>query len=216
MFTHHIWANAFRMLAHNLAQTIPYSVRLFRGHASEQARTLNPTLGSRVFRHQPRSQSFRVRTSGEKRKPSSGPGHVIWAYLTATRQGVAKYSNWNIQVFEINKQPKHFSINRYYLCTAKFGTNQLKSLKTPSMFSKIYRYLWRFSIIVTGKAKCTTVSQHNFQAAYRLVSTPTHHSLCFILSYNRNFQVFGVFWNCKIRCRDKRILKSCADKWDYT
>ena len=43
-------------------------------------------------------------------------------------------------------------LNRYYLCVAKFGTNQLKSLKTPSMtmFSKIYRYFWRFS--TTGKA----------------------------------------------------------------
>jgi hypothetical protein len=66
-------------------------------------------------------------------------GHVIWAYLTATRQGVAKYSNWNIQVFETNKHPKHFSIERYYLCIAKFGTNQLKSLKTAPVFSKIYR-----------------------------------------------------------------------------
>ena len=34
------------------------------------------------------------------------------------------------------------------------------------------------------------------------------HNLCFILSYSRNFQVFGVFWNvCKTRWRDE----SCRD-----
>ena len=117
------------------------------------------------YLHQLRSQGFRVRTSEEKRKPWSGPvtwhGHV-WQLLVKEWRHIFY---WKIQVFETNKQPKHFSIDRYYLWKAKFGTNQLKSLKTPSMFSKIYGYFWRFSTTVTGKvAKCTTVSQHDFQS----------------------------------------------------
>ena len=39
------------------------------------------------------------------------------------------------QVFETNKK---LSIDRYYLCVARFGTNQLKSLTTASMFCKIF------------------------------------------------------------------------------
>ena len=49
---------------------------------------------------------------------------------------------------QINSQKTSQSI--LFMCRAKFGTNQLKSMKIPSMFSKIHRYLWRFSI--TGKA----------------------------------------------------------------
>ena len=49
---------------------------------------------------------------------------------------------------QINSQKTSQSI--LFMCRAKFGTNQLKSLKIPSMFSKIYRYFWRFS--TTGKA----------------------------------------------------------------
>ena len=49
---------------------------------------------------------------------------------------------------QINSQKTSQSI--LFMCRAKFGTNQLKSMKTPSMFSKIYRYFWRFS--TTGKA----------------------------------------------------------------
>ena len=44
---------------------------------------------------QPRSQGFSVRTRGETRKPWSGPVTCLpkkWQYLTATRQGVARYS----------------------------------------------------------------------------------------------------------------------------
>ena len=40
--------------------------------------------------------------------------------------------------------------------------------------------------------------------AYKLYPLHNH---CFILSYSRNFQVFGVFWNCKTRWRDE----SCRD-----
>ena len=49
---------------------------------------------------------------------------------------------------QINSQKTFQSI--LFMCRTKFGTNQLKSMKTPSMFSKIYRYFWRFS--TTGKA----------------------------------------------------------------
>jgi hypothetical protein len=49
---------------------------------------------------------------------------------------------------EVNSQKTSQSI--LFMCRAKFGTNQLKSLKIPSIFSKIYRYFWRFS--TTGKA----------------------------------------------------------------
>jgi hypothetical protein len=51
---------------------------------------------------------------------------------------------------EINSQKTSQSI--FFMCRAKFGTNQLKSMKIPSMtmFSKIYRYFWRFS--TAGKA----------------------------------------------------------------
>ena len=70
----------------------------------------------------------------------------------------------------------------YYLCIAKFGTNQLKSLKTPSMFSKIYRYFSRFSTTVTGKAKGTTVSQHDFHARNLLSLVLNNMALKFSLN----------------------------------
>ena len=74
-----------------------------------------------------------------------------WQYLTATRQGVARYSLMkytSLRNKSVNSQKTSQSI--LFMCRAKFGTNQLKSLKTSSMFSKIYRYFWRFS--TTGKA----------------------------------------------------------------
>ena len=43
---------------------------------------------------QPRSQGFSVRTRRDTRKPWSGPVTCLpkkWQYLTATRQGVARY-----------------------------------------------------------------------------------------------------------------------------
>ena len=84
---------------------------------------------------QPRSQGFSVRTREETRKPWSGP-------VTCLPNEIYKSSK------QINSQKTSQSI--LFLCRAKFGTNQLKSMKTPSMFSKIYRYFWRFS--TTGKA----------------------------------------------------------------
>ena len=81
-------------------------------------------------------------------------GHVLpqkWQYLTATRQGVARYSLIN-EIYKSSKQinSQKTSQSILFMCRAKFGMNQLKSLKIPSMFSKIYRYFWRFS--TTGKA----------------------------------------------------------------
>jgi hypothetical protein len=52
-----------------------------------------------VVHVQPRSQGFRMRTRGETRKPWSGPVTWLpekWQYLTATRQGVARYSLSNV------------------------------------------------------------------------------------------------------------------------
>ena len=48
-----------------------------------------------VTETQPRSQGFSVRTRRDTRKPWSGPVTRLpkkWQYLTATRQGVARYS----------------------------------------------------------------------------------------------------------------------------
>jgi hypothetical protein len=57
---------------------------------------------------------------GRDEKALVWAGHVTtqkWQYLTATRQGVAKYSlmKYIIQVFETNKQPKDFSIDIIYV-----------------------------------------------------------------------------------------------------
>ena len=59
---------------------------------------------------------------------------------------------------QINSQKTSQSI--LFMCRAKFGTDQLKSLKIPSMFSKIYRYFWRFS--TTGKAAFKLHLQRRF------------------------------------------------------
>ena len=53
---------------------------------------------------------------------------------------------------QINSQKTSQSI--LFMCRAKFGTNQLKSLKIPSMFSKIYRYFWRFSTTAKLHPSC--------------------------------------------------------------
>ena len=49
---------------------------------------------------------------------------------------------------QINSQKTSQSI--LFMCRVKFGTNQLKSMKTLSMFSKIYRYFWRSCRDYTG------------------------------------------------------------------
>ena len=103
---------------------------------------------------QPRSQGFSVRTRRDTRKTWSGPVtclHKKWQYLTATRKGVARYSLMKYtgkSSKQINSQKTSQSI--LFMCRARFGTNQLKSMNIPSMFSEIYRYFWRFS--TTGKA----------------------------------------------------------------
>ena len=85
---------------------------------------------------------------------------LVWAGHVSTQKMAVfdSYSSWSGEIFfnEIYKSSKQInsqktSQHRYqFMCRAKFGTNQLKSMKTPSMFSKIYRYFWRFS--TTGKA----------------------------------------------------------------
>jgi hypothetical protein len=76
---------------------------------------------------------------------------LVWAgHVTTQKLAVFdSYSSRGGEIFskQINSQKTSQSI--LFMCRAKFGTNQLKSLKTP-MFSKIYRYFWRFS--TTGKA----------------------------------------------------------------
>ena len=108
---------------------------------------------SRIFRFkeiwQPRSQGFSVRTRGETRKPWSGPVTCLpkkWQYLTgySSRSGEIVFNEIYKSSKQINSQKTSQSI--LFMCRA----NQLKSLKTPSTFSKIYRYFWRFS--TTGKA----------------------------------------------------------------
>ena len=85
---------------------------------------------------------------------------LVWAGHVSTQKMAVfdSYSSRSGEIFfnEIYKSSKQInsqktSLHRYqFMCRAKFGTNQLKSMKTPSMFSKIYRYFWRFS--TTGKA----------------------------------------------------------------
>ena len=92
-----------------------------------------------------------MRTRGETRKPWSG--HVSTQKMAV----FDSYSSRSGEIFfnEIYKSSKQINSEKtsqsiLFMCRVKFGTNQLKSMKTPSMFSKPYRYFWRFSI--TGKA----------------------------------------------------------------
>jgi hypothetical protein len=59
------------------------------------------------------------------------------------------------------------------------------------MFSKMYRYFWRFSTTVTGKTKGTTVSQHDFQAAYRRLQVVIHTKFAFsrLEQYGFGFEI---------------------------
>ena len=57
-----------------------------------------------------------------------------WQYLTATR-GEIFFNEIYKSSKQINSQKTSQSI--LFMCRAKFGMNQLKSLKIPSMFSKI-------------------------------------------------------------------------------
>ena len=82
---------------------------------------------------------------------------------------------------QINSQNTSQSI-LFTVCVAKFGTNQPKSLKAPSMFSKlnIPIFLEIFQL-QSDKAKGTTVSQHDFQAAssWRLQLVVIHSKFAF-------------------------------------
>jgi hypothetical protein len=83
---------------------------------------------------------------------------LVWAdHVTTQKLAVFdSYSSRSGEIFvnEIYKSSKQINSQKtsqsiLFMCRATFGTNQLKTLKTPSMFSKIYRYFWRFS--TTGK-----------------------------------------------------------------
>jgi hypothetical protein len=119
----------------------------------EKLKSYNEIITEQQQPGQLRSQGFSVRTRRNWRKPWSGPVTCLpekWQYLTATRQGVARYSLMKYTSLR-NKYIAKRLLDRYqFMCRAKFVTNQLKSMKTPSMFSKIYRYFWRFS--TTDKA----------------------------------------------------------------
>jgi hypothetical protein len=105
-----------------------------------------------MVKTQPRSQGFSVRTRRDTRNPWSGP--VTWRQKMAvfdsysSRSGEMFFNEIYKSSKQINSQKTSQSI--LFMCRAKFGTNQLKYMKTPSMFSKIYRYFCRFS--TTGKA----------------------------------------------------------------
>ena len=79
---------------------------------------------------------------------------LVWAGHVSTQKMAVfdSYSSRSGEIFfnEIYKSSKQINSQKtsqsiLFMCTAKFGTNQLKSMKTTSMFSKIYRYFWRFS-----------------------------------------------------------------------
>ena len=55
--------------------------------------------------------------------------------------------------------------------------NYIQVFETNKQCSEVwhkYRYFWRFSTTVTDKAKGTTVSEHDFQAASRRLQVVIH------------------------------------------
>ena len=74
---------------------------------------------------------------------------LVWAGHVSTQKMAVfdSYSSRSGEIFnEIYKSSKQINSQKtsqsiLFMCRAKFDTNQLKSLKIPSMFSKIYRYL---------------------------------------------------------------------------
>jgi hypothetical protein len=65
-----------------------------------------------------------------------------------------------------------------FMCRATFGTNQLKSLKTPSMFSKIYRHISE-DFQPQAKLHPTTASR----SSIRLHASGDSHEICFLSSW---------------------------------
>ena len=103
---------------------------------------------------------------------------LVWAGHVSTQKMAVfdSYSSRSGEIFfnEIYKSSKQINSQKtsqsiLFMCRAKFGTNQLKSMKIPSMFSKIYRYFWRFS--TTGKA-----------ASRRLHASGDSHEISFLSS----------------------------------
>jgi hypothetical protein len=87
---------------------------------------------------------------------------LVWAgYVSTQKMAVFdRYSSRSGEIFfnEIYKSSKQINSKKtsqsiLFMCRAKFGTNQLKSMKIPSMFSKIYRYFWRFSTTAKAASK---------------------------------------------------------------
>jgi hypothetical protein len=77
---------------------------------------------------------------------------LVWAGHVSTQKMAVfdSYSSRSGEIFfnEICKSSKQINIakrllNRYYLCVAKFGTNQLKFLKTPSICFLRYTVIFR-------------------------------------------------------------------------
>jgi hypothetical protein len=109
---------------------------------------------------------------------------LVWAgHVTTQKLAVFdSYSSRSGEIFfnetyksskQINSQKTSQSI--LFMCRTKIGMNQLKSLKTPSIFSKIYRYFWRFS--TTGKLSCTIQA-----TSRRLHASGDSHEICFLSS----------------------------------
>ena len=107
---------------------------------------------------------------------------LVWAgHVTTQKMAVFdSYSSRSGEIFcnetyksskQINSQKTSQSI--LFMCRAKFGTNQLKSLKTPSMF---YRYFCRFSI--TGKA----ASKLHLGVSMQVQPSGDSHEICFLSS----------------------------------
>ena len=111
-------------------------------------------------------------------------GHVSTQSLVSTQKMAVfdSYSSRSGEIFfnEIYKSSKQINSQRtsqsiLFMCRAKFGTNQLKSMKIPSMFSKIYRYFWRFS--TTGKAASIEAA-----SSRRLHASGDSHEISFLSS----------------------------------
>jgi hypothetical protein len=84
------------------------------------------------------------------------------------------------------------------------------------MFSKIYGYFWRFSLTVTGKvAKCTTVSQHDFQSRRLQVaihtkfafSRPEKFSLNMLLDFRPSSQRRAIARHAL--ARSMQVIEAC-------
>jgi hypothetical protein len=107
---------------------------------------------------------------------------LVWAGHVSTQKMAVfdSYSSRSGEIFfnkiyksskQVNSQKTSQSI--LFMCRAKFGTNQLiqlKSMKTPSLFSKIYRY---FQLQAKLHPSCIY---------RRLHASGDSHEICFLSS----------------------------------